>query len=265
MRRPGQATRIRCRSIIEVAQDVAFYIPDTDLMTEPAATGGLGDAVIAVIVAGATIPLGPDYGPIAGAALTPVVQSAADRIRRWCNCNIDAMFAAAVAERDVELERLLGDLLRTDALRMLLASAVSAAEVTAVRAKLDALGRALARGAFANDDALIDEQQLVVRALADIEAVHLRVLEHLSAPIQIRDFEGELSPPMLTGYAESGIRSQHGAGIEAVLAALQSNGLARTSGNAVEILQRPTNDVAWVITPFGQQLLAELAEAGTRN
>jgi len=45
--------------------------------------------------------------------------------------------------------------------------------------KMRALGRALAEGLLANDDAAVDETSLLLRALEDLEAAHIRVLDRL--------------------------------------------------------------------------------------
>jgi hypothetical protein len=59
---------------------------------------------------------------------------------------------------------------------------VTAAAETALDAKIKTLGGALATGAMAADDAIVDEQRLLVRILADLEAPHVRVLVQLAEP-----------------------------------------------------------------------------------
>jgi hypothetical protein len=74
------------------------------------------------------------------------------------------------------LERILHD----ERLLDLAAAVVAAASETMVEAKIQALGRALATGALATDDAMINEQRFMVDILADLEAPHVRVLHQLS-------------------------------------------------------------------------------------
>lgn len=63
--------------------------------------------------------------------------------------------------------------------RLLLAGSALAAGTRTVNAdKLRALGRALANGL--KDDALVDPEMLVVAALADLEAPHVKVLRHVA-------------------------------------------------------------------------------------
>lgn len=58
--------------------------------------------------------------------------------------------------------------------------AISAATRTGWPAKVRALGRALASGLLAEDDAQIDSEMLILAAMADIEAPHLSLLELLA-------------------------------------------------------------------------------------
>jgi hypothetical protein len=53
------------------------------------------------------------------------------------------------------------------------------AQDTALRDKRRALGRALGAGVM-NDDAQIDEELLFIRAVADIDEMHIRLLAHVA-------------------------------------------------------------------------------------
>ena len=66
----------------------------------------------------------------------------------------------------------------TEQTRLLTATAMDAGMRTAWPPKLRALGRALAN-ALTDADALVDEDQLIIGALADLEAPHARVLDLL--------------------------------------------------------------------------------------
>ncbi|HEU4399454.1 MAG TPA: hypothetical protein VFU54_16670 [Actinomycetota bacterium] len=69
-------------------------------------------------------------------------------------------------------EELLERILHDERLLDLVAAVVAAASETMVEAKIQALGRALATGALAIDDAMINEQRFMVDILADLEAPH---------------------------------------------------------------------------------------------
>jgi chloramphenicol 3-O-phosphotransferase len=77
-------------------------------------------------------------------------------------------------------EDLLNRILRDERLLDLAAAVVAAASETMVEAKIRALGRALATGALAADDAVVDEQRFLVDILDDLEAPHVRMLHQLS-------------------------------------------------------------------------------------
>jgi hypothetical protein len=58
----------------------------------------------------------------------------------------------------------------------LAAVVVAAASETIVEAMIRVLGRALATGALASDDAVVEERRFLVDLLADLEAPHIRLL-----------------------------------------------------------------------------------------
>jgi hypothetical protein len=62
----------------------------------------------------------------------------------------------------------------------LAAVVVAAASETIVEAMIRVLGRALATGALASDDAVVEEQRFLVDFLADLEAPHIRLLAQVS-------------------------------------------------------------------------------------
>lgn len=100
-----------------------------------------------------------ELGEIRSASARRVLELAARRLDR----DADAMVDDAI-----------GDLRRAQ----LLGSALQAAAQTVSQQKIGALSRALANG-LVGDEARIDEEQLVLDALAEIETPHIRVLVQL--------------------------------------------------------------------------------------
>lgn len=60
--------------------------------------------------------------------------------------------------------------------------ALEAAARSALDAKICAFGKAIATGAVAADDALVDEETFVVQALAQLEAPHIKLLQIMRRP-----------------------------------------------------------------------------------
>jgi len=140
-----------------------------------AAAAGAG-AGIGVIMAGPA-------GAIVGAALGPVLEPFAEKI--WSEVSADGrrrggeVLASACEALDCEpgsLDAMIGT---SDQTRLQAGIALSAAARTAYAPKVRALGRALAAGLIATDDAKVDVQQLIMAALADIEAPQASMLELL--------------------------------------------------------------------------------------
>lgn len=212
----------------------------------------------AVVAAGAGL-LGPDAGA-AATALTPVLETVLSRVvgslHQWrfghaAETLEDAAEAAGepvgqFAEKAVSDER------REE----LLARTLTIAQDTALRDKRRALGRALASG-IAGDDAKIGDELLFVRAVADMDTLHIRLLALIAG-------EG-ISPGKQSGSVFHGgwslaaiVARDPGLGkaIPALLAILESNGLVRR-------LQSSTPwqgaIAAYDITAMGRTLLERLA------
>jgi hypothetical protein len=82
----------------------------------------------------------------------------------------------AAGDLDENVEVLIGRIQSNERLSDLLHNALRAAAASGLEAKRRALGKALASGVLAQDDATIDESELLVSALSNIEAPHVRVL-----------------------------------------------------------------------------------------
>jgi hypothetical protein len=125
---------------------------------------------------------GGPAGVIAGAALGPLLEPYAQKV--WEKLSAGARrrageVLASACDAGIPQDELLGRINATDRTQLLAGYALSAASRTAWEDKVRTLGRSLASGLLADDDAQIDTEQLVISAIADIEAPHLALLEFL--------------------------------------------------------------------------------------
>lgn len=130
--------------------------------------------------------------------------------------------------------------------------ALTAAAASATDERIDALGRALATGLIAADAAKIDEQLLVVNALADMEAPDVRLLLLMNQP-------GENGRP--GSWHRSKILETApdlALVVDALLARLSRLGLISDTMPANTVFGNPT----WWVTDFGRLCLSTLAVRG---
>jgi hypothetical protein len=141
------------------------------------AAAAAGGALIGTVIGG-------PVGAIAGAALGSLLESFAEKV--WGELRADArqrQGETLAAARDImggdpeELERLV---LASDQSRLQAGIALSAAARTTWPPKVRALGRALAAGLMATDDARSNTEPLITAALADIEFPQASLLELLT-------------------------------------------------------------------------------------
>ena len=117
---------------------------------------------------------GATAGPLAEPMIAGVWAELADAVKRRHKRTIDATVEAGVPPE--ELEDRIHASERTE---LLTGYALSAAGRTAWDDKVRALGRSLASGLLAEDDAEIDVEQMIIAAITDIEAPQLALLELL--------------------------------------------------------------------------------------
>lgn len=147
-------------------------------------------------------------------------------------------------------------------------AAIQAGAATVLDYKIRALGRALATGALAEDDAVVEIQALVIAALAELEAPHIRLLQAMTSMSLRSPFS---SPPWTLHALGRMVPSLEPS------ARLLLNTLERvyavermdTTKAAIEAKDRAgtrsTFQVPapkWRATDFGERLLDLLAEAG---
>ena len=163
-----------------------------------------------VAVAGAGIRLGPEAA-LALAAAGPLFESLAERA--WQELRPDARQRAAqvlntaAAEAGCDTEQL-GKLIgASEASRLQTGLAMDAAQRTAWPPKVYALGRALAAGLLAADEAEVSVQDQALSAMADLERLHLVLLE-LLVKYQPRWLEegAAAEPHVVPSYQDSYLR-----------------------------------------------------------
>jgi hypothetical protein len=154
--------------------------PDEDEDLEP---DHVGPKIVAgLAIASAGIRLGPEAALALGAA-SPLFESLAERT--WEELRPDARKRAArvlsTAAEEVGCDdKQLGELIRSsETSKLQTGLAMDAAQRTAWPPKVYALGRVLAAGLIATDEAEVEIQDQALAAMADLERLHLILLELL--------------------------------------------------------------------------------------
>ena len=144
----------------------------------------------------------------------------------------------------------------------LLARALTIAQDTAIRDKRRALGRALTAG-IAGDDAKIDSELLFIRAVADIDTPHIRLLALMASECPAPDSPDSADSP--DGWSQDAIAVRDpglGDALPALLATLVSHGLIRAE-------DRPTtwtgidSPQTYTVTAIGRTLRERLTSQGS--
>jgi hypothetical protein len=226
----------------------------------PSTSGSVGGALAGLAIAG-------PGGAVLGAAVGSVVQHVVDTalFRRWERAG--QAIEVAASEANLSPDALLRRLLEDERLLDLAATVVAAASETALKAKIRALGKALASGALATDDATIDEHRFLVATLADLEAPHVRVLEQVTEPFptyEVKTSRDDPNPRTLQvqgwGLDDLG-KAQPGLGgvVAPILSVLAGRGLIENAATGTLDYQ-PSQSERWVITDYGRRCLALLIE-----
>jgi len=139
----------------------------------------------------------------------------------------------------------------------LLARALGIAQNTALRDKRRALSRALAAG-IAGDDARIDDELLFIRAIADVDEPHIRLLALMASEWPL---PGKLSGSVFHGGWSPGAIAAHASGfgdsLPALIWTLEGHGLIRAEASSAPW---QTSRAAYNVTQAASQLLERLAE-----
>jgi hypothetical protein len=233
-------------------EDGAFQVTDADreadrdLAIQFATAALTGVASLAGTMPGA---VATAFQPIAAAIMTAAVQRLGKRrTEHAADTLMDAADAAGLP-----LGEFMDQAVSDDRRHELFARSLRIAQDTALRDKRRALGRALAAGVM-GDDARIDEEMLFMRAVEDIDEMHIRLLGRMSS----RDGAWAHSDVPL---ADPGLT----AGIGALLGALELHGLVREA-SPEEINQTHTiryegeHYIFYMVADAGRNFLARLAE-----
>lgn len=141
-------------------------------------------ALAAAAGALAGLRLGP-AGLVGGAALAPMLEPAVSEvIRRIGNAGQRRgaqTLAQAVEICGVPAQDTLARIFTDEKYQLLAATAVVAAMRTTWEDKIRTLGRSLASGLLARDDAEVDAEQLIMSAIGDLEGPHVTLLDLLVA------------------------------------------------------------------------------------
>lgn len=184
---------------------------------------------VAVLAGGAGM-LGPEVAA-AATALTPALETLLSRVVgslsqwRFPHAAETLEYGADAAGEPLEefVEKAVADERREE----LLARTLTIAQDTALRDKRRALGRALAAG-IGGDDAKIDVELLFIRAIADIDTPHIRLLS-LMASERIPPGQ-ESGSPFYGGWTVATLTARDpglGDAIPVLLTTLQAHGLVR--------------------------------------
>jgi hypothetical protein len=217
------------------------------------------------VVAGGTGLLGPDAGA-AATALMPALEVVLTRVvgslgQRRSRHAAEALEYGADSAGE-PLEQFTEKAVANERRQELLARTLTIAQDTALRDKRRALGRALAAG-VGGDDAKIDEELLFIRAIADMDTPHIRLLFRMASE--------QIPPGTQSGSVLHGDWSLDtlmaldlglGEAIPALLWTLESHGLVRAANRPAtwgDIGTKPPYNV----TAAGRTLLDRLKAEGS--
>lgn len=262
--------------------------PDEDGQLDAA----LGDAIpelgAAAMAAAAVMALPGPAGIVAGALVPPVMSRALKLLDvqffRQRVASAESVLQEAADLAGTDPDGFVG--LLSDPERLQLAGmAVAAGAQTVLDDKIQALGRALATGVLAEDQAVIDDQRLIVAALASMEAPHVRILRVIAEEWPPRMPRWSDQPRwMPADVAEALGDAQDPGTIAAILTALEgahliqredvtkktfdayskARGRAIAGGSSSSASFRvPT--AAWSVTDFGRRVLELLRDIGVEE
>lgn len=155
------------------------------------ATAAAAGAVLGGVLAG---PLGVAVGAGLGPILEPLVSGVwAELSERARQRQTNVLFWAI--QNGVPVEEMEERINASERTQLLTGIALSAASRTAWEDKLRTLGRSLASGLLAEDNATIDTEQMIIASINDIEGPQLAMLE-----LMVRWAPGRLvGPPLIDG------------------------------------------------------------------
>jgi hypothetical protein len=230
--------------------------------------GAAAEAAGGLLALVAQTKVGPAGAVAIGAATAETLRYLAERAIGLRDYQAGRTLEIAANDTGLPLDELRRRLTADPKRVQLTAAALTAAANTALETKIRTLGRALATGALAVDDAQVDEQRLLVDTLADLEAPHVRVLHQLAIR---HEGYGEARTPdgrfHAHGWSLEDLSAQLPgvAGVlRPVLNVLVSHALALDTGvGTLDYIAGQSG--RWVLTDYGKHCLALLEERGREH
>ncbi|MFD7026129.1 hypothetical protein [Promicromonospora sukumoe] len=231
---------------------------DTKDVVTKAAAASLG-ALAGSAVAG---PAGGMLGAAAGPMLEPIMRRVWDELASDSRTSAEQVLVEASSYSNKRPDELAESIRQNEERRLLGGLAFAAGSRTRNKDKIRGLGRALADGVLADDDARLDETHLILRAMDDLEAPHITVLDFLVNFYPGKVWQGEQTePPMRIEddpsagdrsdsrsrwkvleleFARPGFRGS----VQSLLGTLQRHGLAVSEQNIGNVLKRYQDDAS---------------------
>lgn len=222
--------------------------------------GGLAAAAAAAASGSAVDLVVPGVGSAVGVGVQALINFVGRGIERRQRKALDALDEACRVSRTAP-EELLDHAGLDDGRMELTMGALTAAAQAGTAAKVRALGRALATGVLANDDAIVERETYIVDALSRLEPPHVRVLDVLNET-RVPQVNGRLYHAVNLAWPVAAIAAKYpeaGPTLPSLLATLVSVG-------AVVDVAIGTTDYSptYETNEFGELLLARLREAGAQ-
>jgi hypothetical protein len=221
---------------------------DKDLAVQIVVAFGIGIATIwGAVPGGLATMLGP---------LMTVILNAMTRVGRRRADHAAQTLVDAADEAQLPLAEFFDRAVADDRRHELFTRALSIAQDTALRDKRRALGRALAAGVM-GDDARINEELLFMRAVEDIDEMHIRLLGRMA--------KVAIQPPGWSvrkiAEADPGLAN----GARALLGTLELHGLVVQTVPTAPIAGEGAGQAHYYITQQGREFLKRLAENPTEE
>jgi hypothetical protein len=227
--------------------------------TASRATGNVVNSMTTAVLAIGIGPLAVPAGALIGAGVEEGLAWVADAYRRRVQ-RADDMVEGAAKSAGISAEDLLMSIGSDERKQELLIRAIHAAAGAVAAVKLDTLSRAFASGAIATDPAVVDEAFIVIDALAQLDAPHLRVLTILASPGP-GALPGRASPLLAATWKREDILAEApsiSTALDALIGKLQALGLVYDDGIGRMGYQEPW----WALTEFGEACVRHLLERG---
>lgn len=223
---------------------------DVDLERGGKVLSSLGGASLTQMLL--LIDTNPALAAIAGAAAAPAVSIAFDAVLRRRRERVEIASTEACRTGNCTFQDIVNAAVGSDLKIELLATALNAAAVADDERRVRALGVALARGVLQSDDALVDEQVVITRVLADLEAPDVRIL-HLMVEVNQTGFMVRTSRPTDDGTLVALVPTLAPV-IDSIVARL--SGLGTISSD----VYGKSSQVVWSATSIGRQCIAALLQ-----